>query len=125
MAIPVWPGIKYNARFEGFGVSLSDGETMTGTDMDNGEVRYRSRFRTTLSPMSLAIELSSADIATFKNFWKNDLRGGSFWFYMPVFTGTGYSTCLVRIDRANQPKITPLGWDTYELALSLIVRNLP
>jgi hypothetical protein len=125
MAIPVWPAINSKARFDGFSVGLSDGANLAATDMDSGEARYRRRFTTTLAPVAMSIELTTEEVAIFKQFWKIEIRQGSFWFYMPVFTGVAYSTCLVRIDKENQPKITPLGYDNYELSLSLLVRDMP
>ena len=133
MTIPTWPA-SLQQYFLQDGFSYGFGEGRQKTPMDTGPGKTRRRFTAVGQPVSAAIVVTAKGVLTLRDFWKDDLLGGSlpFWIKnqihqnqlvdeagnpMPPGTDIG-APWLVMF--GDPPVFTPWGMD-YRAAFTLTV----
>ena len=80
-----WPTSLGNPQFSGYDIETTD--PTVRTDMEGGSARVRRRYTATPDTVSLKFLFDSAQMATFRTFWDDELLQGAAWVYMPVKTG--------------------------------------
>jgi hypothetical protein len=105
----VWPASLQEKLSEAnFGLGI--GDTTIRTDMDVGPAKVRRRFTKSIDSYTASIYLTSAQYATFYNFFDTTLNGGvlSFDFAHPI---TGVTT---EFRFKGTPKIISLGGGQFQ-----------
>lgn len=124
MTIPVWPKINYLVN-QGTGtLTLSDGKGRVTSSLDSGQSRTRRRFTRSISPLSSTIHMKYAELALFEYFYKEVLKDGALWFYMPIQRGGAYEINLVMFDPGSNPSASEAGYDAVDVAMNLLVRGV-
>jgi len=109
MSLPTWPSdVPYRSLPDGWGAKPY--RTPLETDMDGGNVRVRRRPGDGLGTMSWKVELTAAQMASFRSFVETTLRFGTARFSMPVtLDGSTYETRTVQIVGGSLQYSTPGG----------------
>lgn len=79
MSVSPWPStLPQNIRIEGYGESLPD--TNVKASMDVGPAKIRRRTTSAVRPVSGELVLTHVELEDFKDFYNDDLLGGSLRF---------------------------------------------
>lgn len=85
-----WPDTLPKPKLDGFGIKPQP--TVLRTQMESG-ARYRQRFTNAPIDVDCNFLLTKEQMATFKNFYDNDIHQGADWFLMSgLDIGNGYTT---------------------------------
>lgn len=92
---PVWPeGLPYEPVPDS--LEPEDHAELLRGEGDEGPIDVRRRFVNTPGKQRLAWDLTLAQYATFRAWYRLALRDGVRWFELPVWTGDRYRDCQVR-----------------------------
>lgn len=104
MPVATWPATLPQAPLlEGY--SRGEGKAVLRTDMDAGPDKLRRRSTGVPAPLQYAVAASTAQLAIFRAFWRDDLQQGALPYYLPD-PEDGEETLLVRF--LEEPSWTPL-----------------
>jgi hypothetical protein len=111
-----WPSdLPQKSLVDGFGEGVGDG--LLEYQPDTGPSITRLRSSGAPEPMTLAFEMTSAQIASFKTFFKTTLIGGSLPFtFADPLSG---DTVLLKFRKDGLPHWSALGGDNYNFSATV------
>lgn len=111
----VWPAILPQwIRSDSYQAGLGDGRLQSSTDAGGGKTRRR--FSYAPEPVKGSTEMTSAQLATFRAFVEDTLKGGVLPFYFPAQGEPGQ--WIVKIGQ-TMPTWTPIGVQ-WRVSLDLV-----
>ncbi len=111
----VWPATLPQDFLVG-SFSESEPETSIQTEMDTGPRKSRQRFTAAEQPISGSMNLTAAQKATLRTFYRTTLGGGSLSF---EWQRPGEN--LENFRFAEPPQYSALGADNYQVNLQLLI----
>lgn len=124
MTIPVWPKINFLVNQGTGNFTISDGKGRTSSSLDSGQSRTRRRFTRVISPLSATIHMNYGEVSLFEYFYREVLKDGSLWFYMPIQRGGAYEVNLVMFDPGSNPSQSEAGFNAVDISMNLLVRDV-
>lgn len=118
MHLSVWPpGLNNTVDQKSYTESLAN--NITSSDFDIGPPQIRRRSTGAPVPISMSILCTTAQVATFKGFYKDTLISGSqrFEWEMPIEK----TDVVMLFNPSAQPSIKPAGGTMYSISLSLLM----
>lgn len=104
--MPTWPS-TLPQQLELAGLTVQEAETRIATNTDTGPGKVRNRFTAGVQPVTGAVTLTSAQLATFETFYRSTLQRGTLSFTW-VHPDTG-ATATLAFQRNQVPSKTRLG----------------
>lgn len=114
MTTPVWPSsLPQNPQLIGFQES-GQGATVR-TQMDAGPAKVRRRFTIEVRNISIALVMTTAQVATFESFWTSTISYGALAFDWSDFRTSAAQTYRI----ASRPAYAALGGGYWRVDLQL------
>lgn len=108
--MPAWPSTLPAPKIEGYNVKPEAG--FIRTDMEAGPARQRKRFTVVPQKLEASWRFTSAQMATFKTFFKTTINLGTDWFTMTLDIGDGLISYNVRFTAPHVDAIkSGMNWD--------------
>jgi hypothetical protein len=101
MADPVWPD-TLPAPLVGSDYNYKGVDPFSRTNMDGGIARQRRRFQSTPTNIAATWLFTTAQLATFESFVKNEINAGTSWFVVPLINGQGKNPVRARFTETHQ-----------------------
>lgn len=106
----VWPATLPPPRISGY--DGEQGPVSKRTDFDMGPARQRRMFTSAPEMLNVSFRFKPAEMAIFKEFWKDDIGFGVDWFSIELNLGSGLATYDARFKRACKYAALPgMNWD--------------
>lgn len=118
MALSAWPvaDVPYKMNQQGYTNVRVDGRIASSTEVGPGKVRLRTS--ATVRRVSGAIEMNSAELVAFRNFYEVTCRFGTFPFTVPDQVGGAIVEARFAID-APPPQESALGPFSWTVMVAL------
>lgn len=119
MAIPAWPdGVPYRPDMNSEQPVPRYLDPIK-TDMEGGNQRQRARPGDNVGMVSYTVRMTKAQFATFDDWRKNTIGGGSGRFSVPVWMGAAFVTKVCQF--SSVPKDKAVGTARVDVAIALRV----
>lgn len=114
----VWP-VSLPQELMRAGNSGGLGDGLIETQPDSGPPTSRPRFSAIAEPLAGAMNMTTAQLAALKTFYKTTLAQGALPFTFP--DPLGGDDILVKFPKGSQPTWQEVAPDTYRVAISLLI----
>lgn len=89
-----WPSTLPKPSYSGYAVNPQN--SVTRSEMDSGTARQRNEFSAVPDKLTVSWEFSSAQMVTFRTFFKTTINRGADWFTATLDIGDGLASYSVR-----------------------------
>jgi hypothetical protein len=118
--VDAWPG-GLPQRLQVSGASRGMGDATVEYQPDLGPPITRLGATAVAEPLAGTMICTAAQIASFRTFFITTLLRGSLPFHFPDPDTDGADSLLVKFTKQTPPGYAPMGGDTWQLSLSLLV----
>lgn len=117
-----WPsGLPYQPLRDSLAHKMP--EARGRTENEAGPARFRRRTTVTVQHIEQTLELSRAQYEAWRAWHRWEIAQGEAWFDMPIYTGSAFATCPVRLLETPKPRPAggywrlPLRLETYDMPI--------
>jgi len=124
MTVPTWPsGVPYESLKDGFSIQPWSANAIT-TQMEGGNTRSRRRPGDNVATVKQSVQMSLAELETFKTWFASTIGGGAGRFSMNVWTGSEYENKVCQFDLSQPISYDYLTTEVVNVTMQLRVYGI-